>query len=642
MLKENNRKYINKKIIASSTILIINIILFAIRWIRIQGSIYEILHNKIVYTLIMLVIVNICLIWLLPEVRIKNLACKELWTLVIVSIGYIIIETETGNLFQVKWNRIWVNIVYIFFFYKVIQSIINRDRIAKGITIVVCCLIGIAEYYVLEFRGTPITPWDLSVLNTALTVAGTYTFDISKKIIFGVDIAVLGLILNYKIHNTTVSTKKKTRVYNMGCAGVLCAIILVKIYPDQTISIWDQASEYASYGVTSSFISNMKYMIYKKPEDYSTEYAEQILEDTPAVKTEVETRATNILVIMNETFADLRVINNEKVSDDYMPFIDSLKENTVKGKLAVPVFGNGTCDTEFEVLTGTSTKYTGAYPYVTQIQKNLNSLAWTLSCEDYSTIAFHPYMSTNWNRNKVYPLLGFENFYDISVLGDYEPIRWTPSDEADYKEIIDLYETKQQSNMFIFNVTLQNHGGYDIEWDNFPSTVDLSDQGDFPQAEQYFSLIKESDKAIEELITYFEGIDEPTLICFFGDHQPNLETEYYQMLYDTDDLSCLSDEEIRLEYQIPFFIWTNYDIDEKEIDLISTNYLSSLILYYAGLDLEKYDAFNYRLSQEYPVVSRMGVMDTEGNICPDSVEDNERLKQYEILTYYRIKKALAG
>ena len=58
--------------------------------------------------------------------------------------------------------------------------------------------------------------------------------------------------------------------------------------------------------------------------------------------------------------------------------------------------------------------------------------------------------------------------------------------------------------------------------------------------------------------------------------------------------------------------------------------------------IEKYNAFNYNLSQKYPVVSRMGVMDTEGNICPDGGEDNESLKQYEILTYYQTKKALAG
>ena len=34
----------------------------------------------------------------------------------------------------------------------------------------------------------------------------------------------------------------------------------------------------------------------------------------------------------------------------------------------------------------------------------------------------------------------------------------------------------------------------------------------------------------------------------------------------------------------------------------------------------------------------MEVIDTEGNISSDIVEDNERLKQYEILTYYQIKK----
>ena len=85
---------------------------------------------------------------------------------------------------------------------------------------------------------------------------------------------------------------------------------------------------------------------------------------------------------------------------------------------------------------------------------------------------------------------------------------------SDFQKIIELYENKEEDNLFIFNVTMQNHGGYEGTWDNFANTVDLSAQGDFPQAEQYFSLIKETDAAFKELIDYFEKVDEPTPVSY--------------------------------------------------------------------------------------------------------------------------------
>ena len=55
---------------------------------------------------------------------------------------------------------------------------------------------------------------------------------------------------------------------------------------------------------------------------------------TAAASTEEQ---PNIFVIMNEAFSDLRVYGDFETSEDFMPFIDSMKENTVKGNLYVSV-----------------------------------------------------------------------------------------------------------------------------------------------------------------------------------------------------------------------------------------------------------------------------------------------------------------
>lgn len=579
--------------------------------------------------------VVLLVLWFFPAIVVNRTVAKEAVNVAVAALGYICIEVILGDFFVVPWQLILVNIFYIYIFEKILQVIFAKERPSHAITIIFCLIIGAAEYYVLEFRGTPITPWDLRVMATAVTVASAYNFDIPLRLVVGIDIAVLGLLIDRKLYCKTTQSKKKIKIQNGVISVVGIAVAGIFLYPSVKVGIWDQRGSYQEDGFVAAFISNTKYMTYKKPTGYSKKKAQELNENVTSVYTEIQTQAMNVIVIMDESFSDLRVINDQLVSGSYMPFIDSLESNTVKGHLYVPVFGNGTCDTEFEALTGVSTSYTGAYPYVIQDMENVDSLTSELKKKGYKTLAFHPYSKENWNRFNVYSALGFDEFFDGDSVSDGEQMRWMLSDYADFQKIIELYENKEEDNLFIFNVTMQNHGGYEGTWDNFANTVDLSAQGDFPQAEQYFSLIKETDAAFKELIDYFEKVDEPTLICFFGDHQPNLEVEYYEMLFGIDDLDDLSDEDAILQYQTPFVIWTNYDIPEQHIKALSSNYLASYILYYAGYDLEGFDAFAYNLSKKYPVISRMGIIDVEEELHTDKFEDT-RLDDYEILNYYRM------
>ena len=43
---------------------------------------------------------------------------------------------------------------------------------------VLCFVIGVAEYYVLEFRGSPLHPADLLSIGTAGEVSSAYKFDL--------------------------------------------------------------------------------------------------------------------------------------------------------------------------------------------------------------------------------------------------------------------------------------------------------------------------------------------------------------------------------------------------------------------------------------------------------------------------------
>ena len=353
---------------------------------------------------------------------------------------------------------------------------------------------------------------------------------------------------------------------------------------------------------------------------------------------------TNIIVIMDEAFSDLSVDGDLPLSGEQMPFIDSLTENTIKGYAWSSVFGGTTANSEYEFLTGNSMAFlpAGSVPYQLFIQPEENSLVGQLSSLGYSTTAMYPYKRSGWNRTLVYPRLGFENILFENDLEDVEYVRDYISDQSDFEQVVKLYEAKEEgSKFFLCNVTMQNHSAYNLEWTNLEKTVTLAGrlEGSSSWANQYLSLVRATDDAFAYLIDYFSRVEEPTLIPFFGDHQPQLSTDFYEKLMGSS-LNDLSDEEAEARYKTVFVLWANYDIPEAQDVNISMNYLSTLLLQQTNLPLSGYQTFLADLMEEVPVIHATGYWTAEGTYAKsaDQLPGNlgELVNRYAILQYNNI------
>lgn len=156
----------------------------------------------------------------------------------------------------------------------------------------------------------------------------------------------------------------------------------------------------------------------------------------------------------------------------------------------------------------------GSIPYQQYIKSTTPSLASYLKSIGYATYAQHPYYGSGWNRDTVYPLLGFDN---LSFMQDYSNQRFVRkyiSDETSFDRIIETYENKPDGQpAFIFNVTMQNHGGYTDTYYGFDNTV-TADKLNNSALDQYLSLIKMTDEDLKNLIEYFSNVDEKTIVVF--------------------------------------------------------------------------------------------------------------------------------
>ena len=253
----------------------------------------------------------------------------------------------------------------------------------------------------------------------------------------------------------------------------------------------------------------------------------------------------------------------------------------------------------------------------------------------YRCVAVHPGNRDAWSRDTAYPYLGFDEFIDVSAFDvDRTLTHRLTSDVSTYDQLIYEYENQQEGEpLFLFGVTIQNHGGYEDE--NFQTTVRVKEAaGEYPQTEQYLSLTKKSDQALEYLLDYFSQREDPVVVLFFGDHWPNLEEDFLSLLLGQDS-NALSFENVMREYEVPFLIWANYDLEGEEIEAVSLNYLSGLLLRAAGLEGTDYTTFLENLRQTLPVITAMGVLDCDGNWYKNGDETpyDELLNEYNILEY---------
>ena len=216
--------------------------------------------------------------------------------------------------------------------------------------------------------------------------------------------------------------------------------------------------------------------------------------------------------------------------------------------------------------------------------------------------------------------MGFDNMTFIDGYSSRKLIRNYINDESSFEQIKRTFEEKEDGKpAFIFNVTMQNHGGYSDTYSDFVNSVRTIDHKS-NDLDQYLTLLSISDSEVEKLIAYFSGVDEDTVVVFFGDHQPND--------FVTSPIARTTENDYN-RYQVPYFIWANYDIDEAVNVNTSANYLAANVLKAAGVPTDEYQNFLLQLEKEFPIISAVRTKSTED-------ADEQLLEKYKKLQYYML------
>lgn len=618
------------------------------------------------------------------SIKIKKSRADKIWHFVFFMLSPVLTMAMTECLngvyiYDMTYLGFFANYMIIILLYFFVFAVSGRFNLPILIINPILFGFAVAHSYIADFRGTPFVPMDFLSITTAVNVANTYDYTPTYKILIASLLFILIMVIGAKLKTPkyNIITKIISRCFMGAFFTILMSLFyFTSVFADMGVKpdFWNQSRGYRNYGFVFSFFCNTKYLYMSEPEGYDPNavggYVSNKVNENNQI-TQTGGNTPNIICIMNESLSDLSVLGEFTTNEDYMPFIRSLTENTVRGNLYVPVIGAGTSNTEFEFLTGHTTAFlpSGSNAYMLYAKNPLASLVSTLKAQGYSSAALHPYYASGWNRTEVYGNFGFdvfkslENIIDISLMDDYIDngsnadylqelinnnypdrsnmlIRQYISDSYDYKLVIEDFENRDKSRpYFNFNVTMQNHGGYTSSATNFNECISItSSETYYNKASKYLSLVKASDDAFKELIEYFSKVKEPTVICMFGDHQPSIETQFIASLLGVNDLSGLTIQQEQARHVTPFIIWANFDIEEQQIDMLSSNYLSSYLLKTAGVELTEYNKYLIKLSETLPVIDTVGYIDAQGNYYKwsDKSEYSELLAEYEKIQYNSI------
>lgn len=537
---------------------------------------------------------------------------------------------------QVLMNLIWYYLLFL-----LCRLILGRRRRAAVMASGLSFFVGIVNHYVLRFRGRILFPADLTAWETAANVADAFDFSLDAAMRQG---AVL-LVAYFFLVWMCVPQRKRAKLPRwLTCLLVLVEVgycfIFFKTEALPALGIYTQQWVTQANGFLLNFTVALRYSALDKPEDYSRSQVLELMETYPAEAGDPSVvQPTNLIVVMNESFADLTIFEGLEVSEDPTPFLHSMEENTVRGWMYSPVTGGGTASVEFEYLTGFSTIFQPPHTVAYQLyaEEGMPSLAALAGSVGYESTAFHPYKSSGWNRPIVYEDMRFDHqLYEEDVTDPYLVRRYV-SDQSDYEMLYSITDREEGDPAFIFNVTMQNHSSYAQGWNNLEKTVALSTEQRTADttAEQYLALMRASDDALRDLITHYERSSEPTMIVFFGDHQPPLKNAFYEQLYGKP-LDQRTTEEVLKQYATPFFLWANYDIPEQEDVVLSPNYLGVLTAKAAGLPQTGFMEFLSQLYEELPVITPVGLITGDGQAVKReelTKEQQEWLLTYETLNY---------
>lgn len=450
----------------------------------------------------------------------------------------------------------------------------TRRLFMRIVMMAIVILFGIINCIILNNRVTPFGFTDLAMIGDLLTMQNTKYFTAQQA---GISLIAI-LIFVFLMVMLHMHSKKKTVQTKLWVRILVCAIGFASLFPVtkacQAAGVvqtyfGNLAQGYLDNGYAYGFAMSVVGRGMNEPSGYSEKAVDDIIKDTEKGDSTLGSVKPNIIVVLLESCFDIDEYPALSYNEDPIPYFHELEKKYSTGHLTVPVVGAGTCNTEFEILTGMSCKFfgPGEYPQKTVLKKrDCESTADVIKKLGYGTHVVHNNGGNFYSRANAFSQMGFDTFTSKELLDitDYTPLNTWPTDDilvGATKDALDSTNTPD----FCYTITVGTHGDYPtekvIENPKIKVKVKGVDQGRQNQWEYYCNMLNNMDRFLKEYTDMLEKRGEPTLLICFGDHLPTMGLQN-------------SDVKQKDIYQTKYITWNNFGMKKQDQDLTAYQLVS--------------------------------------------------------------------
>lgn len=441
----------------------------------------------------------------------------------------------------------------------------RRPSFSAFVTVALVCLVVVVSNAKYKALREPFVFSDLSLFSQLFSHPRLYLPFLSPAAVAGALAAVVALSAGYC---SETSPYPDTRV-GAALTALVC-LFAGRLVAARLPLTLDANNDQRRHGFFAVFVALLLNGL--RPTTFETLL--RTLETSPFAGSVPRVRP-DVIVIQSESYFDARDHIPAIEPAVYAQFDRACRESVMHGRLAVPAWGANTMRTEFSVLTGVASErlgYARFYPYAF-LRRRCASLAGWFRRAGHRTTAIHPYYADFFGRDRAYPLLQFERFLDIRHFADVERTGAYVGDVAVADAVIAELDASADSPVFVFAMTMENHGPLHLEFVSPGESLPLhrlGEDADWRDLTAYLRHVANADAMIGRLLGYLRERRRDTVVCFYGDHVPALGHVF-------DKLGASPEKS-------NYFIWRNFDVLSGERQDLRAEELGSALLRATSVD----------------------------------------------------------
>ncbi|MGQ2285110.1 LTA synthase family protein [Leuconostoc pseudomesenteroides] len=556
-----------------------------------------------------------------------------------------------------------INVLLMMILLWMLLIITNRVPVTLIIATVMTTIAAIAEYQLINTRQEAITEASLQEITAIGDLLGMLDIKLVISAIAFLILTLILLVIVYRRNKWIIFRSIRWR-------ALLFVISIITLLPFLSINsdkyedtfnklgdvpkVWDSLFDAASNGGIVALLNSRTTDAMVEPKNYSqqamknlvTKYTKQA---SLINQTRKNTNFKNQTVIytLSESLTKPSYVPGLTISDDPLPNIDNIMDNTSSGHMVSSGYGGGTAGIEYSTLTGfniTSYRPTVTMPY-SQLTSSINEKS-TITGQFDNKIVVHPYVGSFYNRRAVYKNMGINYFYttDSTV-----PVKYQKtidgdshiSDESAYKNVLSKI-SKKNNSQFIQLLTMQNHTPWTFEGRDYNMIEPTNSNADENTIESYLQGLYYTDEATQTFLDKLNDLSRPITLVWYGDHWPGI---FNFVNTTTDALSA---------HSTPYFIWQNNAAKKANgtVD-VSANYadpsdFTAMMMKMNGMKVDAYWALKTEMLEKVPTINnytrddkgKLTFLDQRGNKIDEKsltkeqqeIVNDFKLVQYDITT----------